>query len=100
VPTITIDYFGRKTASRKELTVFSLTEAARVSRVLMDTDLRRILVQMTEYSSSVDLNWGEDTEQWEASWVVGGQRYTAFSDEPETAIRQCVRKAITPPLSG
>lgn len=40
-----------------------------------EDDLRSLLVEAKLRSSSVILNWGEDTERWEADIIVGGKRY-------------------------
>ncbi len=48
--------------------------------------LEDALREMKEGSSSVLLNWGEEDELWECSWIVGGVRYTAHHPQPRTAI--------------
>jgi len=45
-----------------------------------------MLVWMQEHGSSVVLNYGEDTEQWEASWIRDGQRHVAVRRDPAEAI--------------
>lgn len=55
-------------------------------------DLHVILTHMQRNGSSVVLNWGEDTEQWECSWITGGERYTTFSGSPTQAARDCLRQ--------
>ena len=36
-----------------------------------------LLGWMAAHGSSVILNWGEDNNQWECSWITGGNRFTA-----------------------
>ncbi len=55
-------------------------------------DLQIILSYMQRRGSSVILNWGEDDEQWECSWITDGKRYTAFSGSPTQAARDCLVK--------
>jgi hypothetical protein len=43
-------------------------------------DSDRALELMRRNGSSVTLNWGEDTGQWECSWITGGKRFTYTSD--------------------
>ena len=35
----------------------------------------RALTWMKDHGSSVDLNYGEDTGQWECAWIAGGERH-------------------------
>lgn len=51
-----------------------------------------ILAHMQRRGSSVVLNFGEDTELWECSWITDGKRYTTFSADPTKAARECLRK--------
>lgn len=51
------------------------------------------LVWMSEYGSSIDLNYGEDNNLWECSWITSGKRYTAFSKWPATAVAEALRRA-------
>jgi hypothetical protein len=41
---------------------------------------------MREHGQSVDLNWGEDNDLWEVSWITGGKRYTGFSKSAPLAV--------------
>ena len=52
---------------------------------------------MREHGSSVLLNWGEDDNLWECSWITGGDRYSGYSKFIDEAVRQCfeaARKAL------
>ena len=42
---------------------------------------------MAELGTSVLLNWGEDDELWEMSWITGGRRFTGFSKDKYKAVR-------------
>lgn len=53
-----------------------------------------VLMEMTRLGSSVLLNWGEDDNLWECSWITGGKRYTAFDLILDSAVRQCVQEAL------
>src|SRR5262249_938850 len=46
----------------------------------------RALEWMKETGSSALLNWGEDDNTWECSWVTGGKRYTDHSANMTSAI--------------
>lgn len=48
------------------------------------------LVYMQEHGSSVLLNWGEDTNLWECSWITGGERYTGVSRYLGGAVHQAM----------
>ena len=53
-----------------------------------------ILSEMAKGGSSVLLNWGEDDNLWECSWITSGVRFTAFEADAETAVRVCAKKVI------
>ncbi|MGA9772337.1 MAG: hypothetical protein WBV94_25110 [Blastocatellia bacterium] len=42
---------------------------------------------MRETGSSVQLNWGEDNNLWELSWITGGKRITALSKDKVLAVK-------------
>jgi hypothetical protein len=48
---------------------------------------------MKQRGSSVSLNWGEDNNLWEASWITGGERFTGESTDPLNALAGAVKKA-------
>jgi hypothetical protein len=61
-------------------------------------DLAIIVAFMQAHGSSVILNWGEDNELWECSWITDGVRYTGFSNQDAlSAARDCLKHANTPP---
>jgi len=51
--------------------------------------LEEKLVHMAKHGQSVMLNWGEDNDLWECSWITGGKRYTSFDKYPTMAVVQC-----------
>lgn len=52
------------------------------------------LERMKREGSSVILNWGEDTDMWECSWITGGVRFTAFSTDLNRALEDCYMKMV------
>ena len=46
----------------------------------------RALTWMKDKGSSVLLNWGEDDNLWECSWITGGKRYTCATKNMTSAI--------------
>ena len=46
----------------------------------------RALTWMKDNGSSILLNWGEDDNLWECSWITGGKRYTCSTENMTTAI--------------
>jgi hypothetical protein len=55
--------------------------------------LEDALLEMKSGSCSVLLNWSEDDrEEWECSWIVGGERYTAHNRQPRMAVLGAVVK--------
>jgi hypothetical protein len=48
---------------------------------------------MQAQGSSFTLNWGEDNDQWECSWITSGTRYTAFGGTMQAAISRVALKA-------
>lgn len=53
----------------------------------MTGKLAENLEWMRQRGTSVILNWGEDTDLWECSWIANGERFTGFSDDPLDATR-------------
>lgn len=49
---------------------------------------------MRAHGSSVLLNWGEDDNLWECSWITGGERFTEVSLELEPSVRRCGLKVF------
>ena len=54
-------------------------------------DLQIVLSYMQGRGSSVDLNYGEDTGQWECSWITSGERTTTVAADPTEAARACLQ---------
>jgi hypothetical protein len=55
-------------------------------------DLKEALTWLKRRCSSVLLNWGEDTDNWECSFISAGERYTAISLLPDTAVNMAVKR--------
>ena len=51
------------------------------------------LRKMATMGQSVTLNWGEDIDLWECSWISGGKRFTGFSTDPVKAVLQVLEQA-------
>jgi hypothetical protein len=49
---------------------------------------------MAESGSSVILNWGEDSNTWECSWISGGVRFTGNQTELRLAILESLNKCF------
>jgi hypothetical protein len=50
---------------------------------------------MAAHGQSVLLNWGEDDEHWECSWITSGKRFTGIRKDIPNAIRDALGKART-----
>lgn len=57
--------------------------------------LDEMLDFMKSKGTSVLLNWGEDNELWECSWITGGKRFTSVSKDVEQAIKLVIDKVTT-----
>lgn len=44
---------------------------------------------MKDHGQSVLLNWAEDDNLWECSWITGGDRYSGYSLSIAEAVAQC-----------
>lgn len=55
---------------------------------------QELLAFMQLRGSSVLLNWGEDNDAWECSWISSGKRTTAFASDPELATRRCAMQVL------
>ena len=55
--------------------------------------LDQLLTEMQEHVSSVALNWVEDTNAWECSWITGGERFTGVSTDAVRAVIEVRDKA-------
>lgn len=68
--------------------------------ILQKVDLEDSLKWMADHGQSVILNYGEDTEHWECSWITGGVRHSGFSRSPREAVIQAVEKAKDAMVKG
>lgn len=50
---------------------------------------------MAAHGQSVVLNYGEDNQQWECSWITGDERYTAIRAEIPDAIKDVLGQVRT-----
>lgn len=57
--------------------------------------LEEMLNFMKSKGSSVLLNWGEDNDLWECSWITGAKRFTFVSKDMELAVKLVIDKAAT-----
>ena len=57
-------------------------------------ELEPVLEWMRDNGSSVLLNWGEDNDLWECSWITGGKRFTGTSQHIRPAILGSLNKAF------
>lgn len=62
--------------------------------VIHRRQLTEILDWMSQRGSSVILNWGEDSNAWECSWITGGDRFTSFDVSPCTAAVKAIEKCL------
>lgn len=61
-------------------------------------DLSSALSLMQAHGSSVVLNYGEDNDAWECSWIVEGRRITDFGRNADVAVCRVlarIRDALT-----
>jgi hypothetical protein len=49
---------------------------------------------MRAHGQSFDLNWGEDNNLWECSWITSGKRYSGFSKSATLAICHAALAAV------
>lgn len=55
-----------------------------------DCKISDVLQEMAEQGTSVLLNWGEDTHNWECSWITSSKQYTSHAAWIEGAIAHCI----------
>jgi hypothetical protein len=71
---------------------FTDEEIARVTAATVTersiTQAADVLAFMRHNGSSLTLNWGEDTDQWECSWITGGDRFTGVGRSVLSAVMQ------------
>jgi len=58
-------------------------------------DLHGTLLHLKKISSSVSINWGEDTDLWECSAVSGGQRFTINHASARIAAFELLEKLLS-----
>lgn len=66
--------------------------------MVLDADrltLDQLLSFMQKHGSSVLLNWGEDNNSWEASWISGGERFSDVSSSPRVALRKVLENVLS-----
>lgn len=61
----------------------------------LNANVTDMLGWMTTRGSSVTLDWGEDNNQWECSWITGGNRFTGIRGDIANAIRDAIGQART-----
>ena len=55
--------------------------------------LEKKLEWMTQNGQSLLLEWGEDDNLWECSWIdANGKRYTAFEKDVSQGLSECIKK--------
>jgi len=59
-----------------------------------ESSLEETLLWMKDKGSSVDLNYGEDTDAWECSWITGGERYTGVNKEIRLSVLGSLNKCF------
>lgn len=56
--------------------------------------IEHALADMTKSGQSLILNWGEDDNLWECSWIAGhGVRYTGWDTDLRRSVIDCLVKA-------
>lgn len=59
-----------------------------------------IMEWMAAHGQSLVLNYGEDNQQWECSWITGGKRFTAVRDHPTEALKDVLGSVRTEILTA
>ena len=63
-----------------------------IMQLLANGSLSEQIAYMQAHGQSVLLNWGEDDNLWECSWITGGERFTGLTNRSaEMAVRQCLQ---------
>ena len=60
-------------------------------RMYMDTE--PLIRWMQRHGSSLILNWGEDTGNWEVAWISGGKRFVGVDPVMRRAMESVIMKA-------
>lgn len=59
-----------------------------LTKIMSAISISDMLDWMALHSQSVVLNYGEDNQMWECSWITGGdKRFTGVEEKPIDAIR-------------
>jgi len=61
---------------------------------MAEISVEEALQWMKVHGSSVCLNYGEDNDLWECSWITSGKRYTGFSKEVRGAIVESMNNSF------
>lgn len=68
---------------------------AEMVAMLSSNNVTDMLGWMAAHGQCVSLDWGEDNQLWECSWISSGKRFTSFHREILDAIRGVIGKART-----
>ena len=49
---------------------------------------------MQAHGSSVTLNYGEDTDYWECSWITSGKRFSGYPHRMGSAVVDCLKLLV------
>lgn len=58
-------------------------------------DLADTIAELKDDGSSLIMNWGEDTGQWECAWITGGIRFVSIGPDLTQTLKACRAKAYT-----
>lgn len=62
---------------------------------VQEATVEQVLEWMKYNGSSVLLNWGEDDDCWECSWITGGIRFTGCQSGMIMAIAESLNKLFS-----
>jgi hypothetical protein len=87
----TKDNFNLATiADRRYSELYTIDEIIQRLQQAEKNSIPLALVWMKEQGSSVLLNWGEDDNCWECSWITSGERMTGVDKNMTSAIVCCL----------
>ena len=72
--------------------LFSIDDIIKGLQQAENNAIPRALTWMKDGGTSVLLNWSENDNLWECSWITGGKRYTGATENMTTAIVACLLK--------
>jgi hypothetical protein len=58
------------------------------------TQAADFLAYMKQRGSSLTLDWGDDTDQWECSWISSGDRFVGVARSPALAAARCYEAMV------